>query len=192
MGRFKIWKFSCFLKISPSSSMVLYFFVFCSIIMNLASLWTIWFGLWKCVAAKIASFFLLSFQLLFNFRLKAVSLLPKYCIKQILHWSKLCLGFYMLTGEMLCMFFLFYIFWRCLFFLLVDKKDNLVLCNVGFRKDFSFVFFFVFVIKNFIACYYFFDFFEIYAIIGLSWNTFFSLGLIWNKYQYLSVFFNVW
>ena len=102
--------------------MVLYFFVFCSIIMNLASLWTIWFGLWKCVPAKIASFFLLSFQVLFNFRLKAVSLLPKYCIKQILHWSKLCLGFYMLTGEMLCSFSCFISFEDAFFFYLLIKK----------------------------------------------------------------------
>ena len=77
-----------FFKINLSSSMVLYFFVICSIRTNFASRWKIWFDFWKCVQAKIASFLLLSFRWLFNLRLKVVSLFPTYCIKQILHWSK--------------------------------------------------------------------------------------------------------
>ena len=45
----------------------------------------------------------------------------------------------MLTGEMLCSFSCFISFEDAFFFLLVDKKDNLVLRNMGFRKDFSFL-----------------------------------------------------
>ena len=45
--------------------------------------------------------FLLSFRWLFILRYKIVSLLPGYCMKEVLHWSievsKLWLGFYMLT-----------------------------------------------------------------------------------------------
>lgn len=50
------------------------------------SFFNILFDFWKCVQAKITSFFLLSFPWLFNLRLKAVSLLPTYCMKEILHW----------------------------------------------------------------------------------------------------------
>ena len=72
-----------FFKINLSSSMVLYFFVICSI-----SRWKIWFNFWKCVQAKVTSFFLLSFRWLFYLRLKVVSLFPTYCMQKIVHWSK--------------------------------------------------------------------------------------------------------
>ena len=58
LPRFKILKFSRFF---------MYFFIIFSLLMNLVS-----------------SFKNLSFQLLFNVRLKGVSLLPTYCIRQIL------------------------------------------------------------------------------------------------------------
>ena len=77
-----------FLKMNLSSSMVLYFFYICSIRINLPSLWNIWFDFWSGLKANIASFILLSFRWLFNLRLKAISLLPTYCIKQVLHWSR--------------------------------------------------------------------------------------------------------
>ena len=60
--RFKIQKFSRFSKINLSSSMVVYFFVICSIRTNFGSRWSIWFDFWKCVQAKIAPFFLVSFR----------------------------------------------------------------------------------------------------------------------------------
>ena len=91
--------------------MVSYFFVIYSVRMNFASGWNIWLNFRKCVQAKIASFFLLSFRWSFNLRLKAFSLLPTYCI--ILdEVSKIWFGFYIcfscfIIFEDVCFLYLF-------------------------------------------------------------------------------------
>ena len=89
------------------------------------------------------------------------------------------------------MFFLFYNFWRRLFFLLVDSKDYHVLCNAGYRKSVFFCFLFLIALLFkiiFLAIISLRLLFLLYAIIGLSCNAFFSLGLICNKYQCSSMY----
>ena len=98
----------------------------------------------------------------------------------------------MLTGEIFCTFFLFYNFWRCLFSQFSDSKDYHVLRLA--KKVFLFFFLFshYFLLKIlFLASFSLTFLFLLYAIIGLSWNTFFSLGLICNKCQYLSITFSM-
>ena len=90
----------------------------------------------------------------------------------------------MLTCGIFCMFFLFYNFWKLLFFLHVDSKDYCVLWNTGYRKRASFLLSF-FVLLCCLKSYWFI--FILYVIIGLSWNLFFSLALICNKRQRLSM-----
>ena len=108
--------------------------------------------------------------------------------------SKLWLGLNMLTSRMFCMFFLFYNFWRRLFFLLFDIKLCHVLCKKSYRKGVSFFSFhpliFTLMFKILLLPITSFRFlFLLYAIIGLSWNAFFSLELIHNKCQCSSVIF---
>ena len=88
------------------------------------------------------------------------------------------------------MFFLFYDFWRCLFFLLFDSKDYRVLCNMGYRKGASFLLFFritlffkILLLPIISLRFLFF----LCAIIGLSWKVFLRVGLICNKCQRLSM-----
>ena len=104
--------------------------------------------------------------------------------------SKLWLGFYMLTGGIICMFFVFYNFWRRLFFPLFDNKDYYVLCNMGYRKGAFFLLSFSLMLKILLLPIISLRFlFLLYAIIGFSWNVFFSLGLICNKCQCSSMIF---
>ena len=79
------------------------------------------------------------------------------------------------------MFFLFYYFWRCLLFLLVDSKDYHVLYHMGF---FLITLLFKILLFPIISLRFLF---LLCAIIGLSGNVFFSLGLICNEYQCLSM-----
>ena len=113
--------------------------------------------------------------------------MPTYCVKQILHWSKLRLGFYMSTCGIFCMFFLFCNFWRCFFFLSVDS----VLCNMSYRKGYPFLFsFFITLFKILFLCIISLRFlFFLHAVVGLRRNAFFSVGLIWNKCHCLSMIF---
>ena len=96
----------------------------------------------------------------------------------------------MLTGGIfLCfLFFLFYNFWRRLFFPLVDNKDYHVLCNMGFfsASFFLITLLFKILLLPIISLRFLF---LLYAIIGFSWNVFFSLGLICNKCQCSSMIF---
>ena len=137
-----------------------------------ASHWKIWFNFWKCVLAKITSFFLLSFRWLLNLRSKVVSILPTYCISKFyFEISKLWLGFYMLTGGKFCMFFLFYNFWRRLFFPLVENKHYHILCNMGYFSAFFFLITLLFeiLLLSIISLRFLY---LLYAIIGFSWNAF--------------------
>ena len=96
----------------------------------------------------------------------------------------------MFTGGIFCMFFLFYDFWRCFFFLLFDSKDYRVLCNMGYRKGASFLLFFrislffKILLPPIISLRFLFF---LCAIIGLSWKVFLRVGLICNKCQCLSM-----
>ena len=114
--------------------------------------------------------------------------LSKFYIEVV---SVLRLGFYMLTGRIFCVFFLFHNFWRCLFF--VDNKDYHVLCNMGYRKGASFLLSFSLLpccLKILLLPIISLRFlFLLYAIIGFPWNAFFSLGLIYNKCQFSSMIF---
>ena len=89
------------------------------------------------------------------------------------------------------MFFLFCNFWRCLFFLLVDSDDYRVLCNTGYRKCASYLISFFVLLLKILSLSRILRFpFLLYAIIGLSCNAFFNLGLlICSKCQCLSMLF---
>ena len=83
-------------------------------------------------------------------------------------------------------------FLKMFFFLLFDSKDYRVLCNMGYRKGASFLLFFritlffKILLLPIISLRFLF---LLYAIIGFSWNVFFSLGLICNKCQCSSMIF---
>ena len=134
---------------------------------------------------------MLSFRWLFNVRLKAFSLLSTYCI--ILNEvSIIWFGFYLLTEGIFCMFFLLYNFWRCLLFVLVDSNDYQWhgLQKRGFFSPFFFLITLSFKILLLPSISLGF-LFLVYAIIGLPWNAFFSLGLICNKCQCPSMIFSM-
>ena len=94
-----------------------------------------------------------------------------------------------LIGGLFSIFSLFYNFWRCLFFLLVDSKDYCMGLTWATEKCFFFFFFrftWFFKILLFpmiylrVLC-------LLHAFIRVSWNVFFSLVLISNKYQCLTM-----
>ena len=62
-----------FFNINLSSSMVLHFFIICSIRTNFASRWKIWFDFWKCVQDKIVKF-------VFHINALKVMLTPNFSI----------------------------------------------------------------------------------------------------------------
>ena len=165
--------------------MVSYFFVIYSVRMNFASGWNIWLNFRKCVQAKIASFFLLSFRWSFNLRLKAFSLLPTYCI--ILdEVSKIWFGFY------IC-FSCFIIFEDVCFLYLFTVKIITSFVTRATEKGIFFLLSFSFITLSFktllLPIISLIFLFLVYAVIGLPWNAFFSLGLICNKCQCSSMIF---
>ena len=92
----------------------------------------------------------------------------------------------MSAGGIFCTFFLFYNFWRhFFFFLLVDSKDCYILRNMSCREDPLFLL--SFLLMHCLKFYCFLllrwnsSFCCVYAVIPLSWNVFFSLGLICDK-----------
>ena len=88
---------------------------------------------------------------------------------------------------MFCLFSCF-IFWRCLFFLLVDSKNYCLLCNINDAEKVvtRITLLFKILLLPILSLRFLF---LLYAIIGISWSVFFILGLICNKCQFLSMIY---
>ena len=98
--------------------------------------------------------------------------------------SKLWLGFYMLTGGIFCMFFLFITFEDVYFFYLLTAKITASCVTWLQKRCFLSTFFFriTLLFKILLLPIISLGFpFLLYAIIGLSSNAVLSLGLICNK-----------